>query len=170
MEVLIADPAKLISKYQAKGLLLDANLLLLFVIGSNDPSLIGKRKLSQYLAEDFVILKAFVRTFAKLVTTPHILTEVSNLLGDYPENQKRRELFRSFARSMTLLQEEHAESQPAAERSEFVFLGLTDCVSAELADQFLVLSSDARMIVKLQEASLDALNFNHFRDELQNLV
>jgi hypothetical protein len=66
--------------------------------------------------------------------------------------------------------EEYHPSVRASARTEFIFLGLTDCVLADLAERFLILSNDVRMVVKLNEAGLDALNFNHYRDQLQMIA
>ena len=170
MEILIDDPRALIEKHRRAGLLLDSNLLLLFIVGLSEPSLIGRGKLSQYDKNDFAILHSFVSAFPTLVTTPHILTEVSNLLGDFPPTEKRRTCFMQFARLASAIQENLDGSRAAAQRAELPFLGLTDCAIAELADRFVILSNDARMVVKLHEAGRDAINFNHFRDELQRLV
>ena len=65
-------------------LLLDTNLLLLLFIGGKDISLIKKAKTpSAYTEEDYELLQEFAsrNRFANLLTTPHIITEVSNLLG-----------------------------------------------------------------------------------------
>ncbi len=170
MALLNTDPVALLQRYRLKGLLLDANLLLLHVIGSCDVGLIGREKLSQYTSEDFIILRAFVNTFSKLVTTAHILTEVSNLLGKSLGGKHRSLCYKAFAESIFMMQEEHQRSKDAAQRAEFHFLGLTDCAIANLAGHFFVLSTDALLVVKLQEAGLEAVNFNHYRDHLQRLV
>ena len=69
---------------QSSGvLLLDTNLLLLLFIGGKDTSFIKKAKtLSAYTEEDYELLQEFVslNRFTGLLTTPHIITEVSNLL------------------------------------------------------------------------------------------
>jgi hypothetical protein len=49
----------------------------------------------------------------------------------------------------------------AAQRPEFHFLGLTDSTLAIVSDQYLVITDDARLVKKLNESHLEALNFNH---------
>ena len=74
------DAAGLIEKHRARGVLIDANPLLLFLLGKTN-----KRRLRDFAAgnafeiEDFDLLEALVAHLGKLFTTPHVLTEVSNL-------------------------------------------------------------------------------------------
>ena len=79
---------KVISK--SRILLLDTNLLLLLFIGAKDPKLIAKaRTLKAFEESDYDLLEAIIRlNFTSLVTTPHIMTEVSNLLGKEREDIK----------------------------------------------------------------------------------
>jgi len=44
----------------------------------------------QYNAEDYHLLLRLKGVFKKAVTTPHVLTEVSNLTNDLPEKTKLR--------------------------------------------------------------------------------
>jgi hypothetical protein len=68
----------------SKTLLLDTNLLILLFIGSKDSLMISKaRTLSAFVEDDYDLLGKVINSnsFNSLVTTPHIMTEVSNLLG-----------------------------------------------------------------------------------------
>jgi hypothetical protein len=81
----------LIDRYKAKGILIDANLALLYLVGSYDLRLVGDgkyKKLSKYNAEDYHLLLRLKGVFKKAVTTPHVLTEVSNLTNDLPEKNE----------------------------------------------------------------------------------
>lgn len=168
---MILGPDEALKKYRRKGLLLDANLLLLLVVGRIDAQQIGKRKLSQYREEDWMILAKFVESFgSRLISTAHVLTEVSNLLSDWPLDSARARLFDSFKKMIEIVNEVPGDSGAASARAEFPFLGLTDCVLAQLTDSYLVLSDDARMVVKLNEAGLNAINFTYFREDLQRIV
>lgn len=158
----------LLDEYYAKGILLDANLQLLNLVGTYDIGMVGDgtyNKLSKYTPEDYGILTRLIRLFRRAVTTPHVLTEVSNLAGDLP-GSKRTECFIAFAKSLENLEELSVPSLEAARRQEFRFLGLTDSGLAEVCRRFLVVSDDARMIAILNRSGLDALNFNHLRGYL----
>lgn len=64
-----------------EGLLIDTNLLVLYVIGLHDQTRIEQNKrTSSYTKEDFDLLVNFTGYFKKVITTTNILTEVSNLL------------------------------------------------------------------------------------------
>ena len=68
----------LIDKYKAKGILIDANLALLYLVGNFDLRLVGDgkfNKLSNYKTDDYRLLLRLKNRFKKAVTTPHVLTE-----------------------------------------------------------------------------------------------
>ncbi len=79
-----SDPT---SAHHRQGLLIDSNLLLLLFVGQYDPTRIQKfKRTDQFTVGDYELLADYVEQFRELVTTPSILTEVSNLLGQLPEN------------------------------------------------------------------------------------
>ena len=68
----------LIDKYKSKGILIDANLALLYLVGSYDLRLVGDgkyKKLAKYNYEDYRLLLRLKNVFKKAVTTPHVLTD-----------------------------------------------------------------------------------------------
>jgi len=79
-----AGKASKIRKYQRSGVLVDTNLLLVYFIGLYDTAtgykLVNTFKYTKgnYGSEDFDALLAFLQDFRTVVTTPHILAEVSN--------------------------------------------------------------------------------------------
>jgi hypothetical protein len=54
----------------------------------------------------------------------------------------------------------------AAQRPDFHFLGLTDSALAIVSDQYLIVTDDARLVQKMTESGLEALNFSHLRRHL----
>jgi hypothetical protein len=155
----------LIDRYVTKGILIDANLALLYLVGSYDVRLIGDgkyNKLSKYVLEDYNLLLRLKKVFKKAVTTPHVLTEVSNLTNDLPE-QTKAECLKKFYEAFVEIDELTIPSLDAAQRPEFHFLGLTDSALAIVSDQYLIVTDDARLVKKLNESHLEALNFNHLR-------
>ncbi len=158
----------LLDAYQGRGLLLDSNLLLLLLVGYYNPALVGDaryKKLAKYTLQDLSILLRLASIFRVKVTTPYVLTKVSNLLGDLPEATKR-ECFRMFHSRLTTYTEQHTSSFILLERPEFTFLGLTDTALAELSSQYLVVSDDARMVNLLGKRGISTLNFSHLREHL----
>jgi hypothetical protein len=158
----------LLQKYKPLGILIDANLLLLYLVGSYDTHLIGDgkyNKLAKYTIEDFNILIRLKAIFAKSVTTAHVLTEVSNLTNDLPLYTKT-ECLSEFTEIFVDTDELTVPSFEVSKRPEFRYLGLTDSALAEMSNQFLVVTDDARLVAKLNESGLEALNFNHLREYL----
>ena len=158
----------LINKYKTKGILIDANLALLYLVGITDQRLIGDgkyNKLSKYNIDDYELLLRLKRVFKKAVTTPHVLTEVSNLTNDLPEKTKSACL-KKFYEAFVEIAELSIQSMDAAQRPEFHFLGLTDSALAHVSDQYLIVTDDARLVQKMSESGLEALNFSHLRGHL----
>lgn len=74
----------LVQKYRRKGILVDANLLVVLLVGKLGPEHLKNcraTKSNSFTPDDYSLLVQGVAKFDKLVTTPHILTEVSNLAG-----------------------------------------------------------------------------------------
>jgi len=156
----------LIQRHRKKGVLVDANLLLLFFVGLFDRTQIQrfKRTRQNYTPEDHDVLVRLLRFFDdKLLTTPNILTEVSNLSGQFGE-PIRSNYFKAFSRGISLLQEHYVESSRSAEAEHFVLMGLTDTAILSLASAgHLVLTDDFPLAQRLQKAGADVINFNHVR-------
>jgi len=119
-------------------------------------------KLSKYDVEDYHLLLRLKKAFKKAVTTPHVLTEVSNLINDLPEKTKA-ECLKKLHETFVEIDELVIPSMEAAQRPEFHFLGLTDSGLALVSNQFPIETDDARLVQKMNESGLEALNFNHLR-------
>lgn len=147
-------------------LLLDTNLLLLLFIGEKDVSLIKKAKtLSAYDEEDYELLREFadLNRFTSLLTTPHIITEVSNLLGKERDDITRvgREATVKF---LARCSERSDSSAQIASKHEFYRLGLTDVAIALAASTpAFILTADLTLYLHCASSGLDVANFNHVR-------
>ncbi len=156
---------------RSKTLLLDTNLLLLLFIGGKDLSLIQKAKtLSAFLEDDYDLLEEIVNhnSFNRLVTTPHIMTEVSNLLGK--ERDDIRELGREAMAEFISKCTEHTDSSAVlVSEPEFNRLGLTD-VAIAVASRLpaFVLTADLPLYLHVSSSGLEVENFNHIRQGAWN--
>jgi hypothetical protein len=158
----------LIERFRPSGVLIDTNLLLLFAIGQYDEGILQRRSFSRvagYTFEDFLLLQRLMSLFPKRVTTAHVLTEVSNWIGQLPEDQKIACL-RSFSQIFEQFVELEFDSLELALESKFAYLGLTDTAISKVAGEYLVLTDDARFVGHLNELGLEALNINHIRQEI----
>ncbi|NUO79552.1 hypothetical protein HUU05_05715 [candidate division KSB1 bacterium] len=155
---------KLLEIYRNRGLLLDANLLLLYVVGRCDIRAVTSFKRTKvFTPEDYDLLENFVRYFSNIVATPNILTEVSNFLNQLPDNIKV-EHFLEFADIIRSLNEKYVASAVLAIQPQFEKFGLTDfSIIAEARGKYLVLTDDFRLSNYLQSLQVDAINFNHIR-------
>ena len=158
--------ASLIIKYKTGNLLVDTNLLILYLVGRFNPQRISSFKRTQsYTLEDFLALKSLVSHFNSILTTPNILTEVSNLSFKLNE-QFQFQLFPSFHKLIASLNEEYVNSIAASEQESFNRFGLTDSIIVELAKRdCLILTDDFPLFGYLQSHRIDAINFNHIRSE-----
>jgi hypothetical protein len=157
--------ARVVERYRLRGVLLDTNILLLYLVGSFDQKRIARFKRTlAYSAEDYGLLLALLMRFRRIVTTPHILSEVNSLAGQFGE-PARAGLFELFARIIgDLLAEEYVASAAAAGIAQFPRLGLTDSgILCLVKDKYLVLTDDLKLCGHLEKAGIDVLNFNHLR-------
>lgn len=148
------------NNYRNKGILIDSNILLLFLVGTYNQSRIQNFKRTQkYNIEDFELLESFIKYFKKVVTTPNILTEVSNLCGNLPEIFKLE-----FAKQIEVLDEHYTPSLHISKLEHFKKYGLTDSGIINLVKgKYLVLSDDLPLVGYLTSKNIDTINFNHLR-------
>ena len=91
-----AELLLLIEKHRANGLLIDTNILLVLLVGRTNPKRIPEFQRTQSCtADEYELLERLVSQFKTIITTPHLLTEVSNL---DPLNGKERVKFQNLYR------------------------------------------------------------------------
>jgi hypothetical protein len=157
------DP--LIRKYRAKGVLIDTNLLLPLVVGGFNPEHLHKcRGTKNFTPGDFEMLRKFVGWFDLLITTPHILTEVSNLALKLPETLHSDILVAFRVLLNGPIRERHHPCRELANDQAFLRFGLTDTAIAMVAPgKYLVLTDDLALFGVLAKRGVDVLNFNRIR-------
>lgn len=148
-----------------RGLILDANLLLLLVVGSASKKYISRHKrLRAYSETDFDLLIKIISNAPTILVTPNTLTETSNLIG-YIDKPARIKIFEVFSAYIRLADERYCESRQAVTRKEFVRLGLTDSVLLhETTDSFILLTADLDLYLAALNEGCPVQNFNHLRE------
>lgn len=148
------------------GYFLDANLLVLLVVGSESRELIPKhRRLEHHSEEDFDILLELLENADRLYVTPNTLTETSNLLGQHREPE----------RSLLMIRLHHlihdsseivVASVDVSSNSKYQRLGLADAALLELATKETpVLTVDFGLyLAGLESGEERAVNFTHYRN------
>jgi hypothetical protein len=155
---------QLIRKHIEKGILIDSNLLLLYFMGEFDLAQIGQfKRTRQFTVQDFDLIRKLISLARRIVTTPNILTEVSNLASQLPESVRSRFLERLNQR-LEVLAEEYCPSVTGCAHPYFSRCGLTDAVIMQIAqNQYLVVTEDFRLAGLISQSGIDVINFNHIR-------
>ncbi len=148
-----------------KAVALDANLLVLLVIGLADRRYIAVHKRSKGFSDtDFDLLTTLISESAEVLVTPNALSEASNLLRQIGEPAKS-EIGQAFLRLIRNTREIYVRSLDASSRTEFLRLGLSDNVLLEVSkNDIVILSTDLDLYLAATAAGYTALNFNHERD------
>jgi hypothetical protein len=104
----------LLKPYIGKPAILDTNILLLHWCASFDRGLINTfKRLNSFEQDDLDLLAETLKLFSVLRTTPHILTEVSNLANSLPKWRKE-DWSEHFSRQIKMIPEEWIPAQSIA--------------------------------------------------------
>ena len=159
------------------GWFIDANLLVLLIVGATGRHLIPKHKrLRAFLEDDYDrLLQELARTKPPAATaepttvgavrvTPNTLTEASNLLAQHDEPERSQ-----FFRTLRILIENSTEtvvaSADASRSSAFPRLGLTDAALMEVVSpETPLLTVDLPLYLAVAERDhRAAVNFRHLQ-------
>jgi rRNA-processing protein FCF1 len=154
--------AKACSTY---GVVIDSNLLIVLLIGLHDKNQISKSNLtSGFTEDDFEVIRNVAWKSVKVIITPHILAELSNLLVDRTRG-KRGEILHSpyLEKTIGLLreaEEKYISKNDIIDCEESPRLGFTDLAVAQVAakTKCAVLTNDGELYEKLVEMSCAVAN------------
>ena len=147
----------LVQRHKNRGVVIDTNLLLLYVIGLSGVIRIQDfKRTNQFTDDDFRTISHFVKVFGKILTTPNILTEVNSLSNQLKNHQKPR-CYDSFNQCLQhLFEERYLESTMIGPLRTFSKFGLTDAGTIQLAEeQHLILTDDFQMANYLESNGRD---------------
>lgn len=157
--------AAVVGKYRQVGILLDTNVLLLFLVGTLDRHRVATfRNTRKYAAEDYDVISLIVDQFTRIVTTPHVLAEGGNLAGQMADPDRTR--LREILRALIQASDERMVSGSVGTAEEgYLRLGLTDAAIAVVANggAVPVMTDDFGLYSHLSRTGRVAINFNHFR-------
>ena len=148
------------------GLLVDTNLLVLFIVGSVNRNRIEQfKRTRKYTKADYALLIRVLEGFKQLHTIPHVLAEVSNLT-DLParERHRAREILKA---TVSALDEAQIPSVRASGDRLYGRHGLVDAAIAAVAREHncAVLTDDLDLYLSLSRDGVQAFNFTHLRAE-----
>ena len=151
-----------LKQYIGKPVILDSNLLLFHWCAGFDPGLVTSfKRLNSFQEEDIELLSETLKVFSVLRTTPHVLTEVSNLANSLPEWVKE-DWSEFFSKQIQVISEEWTSAATIA-TGKFMWLGLTDAALAALAKTHVIFTLDFPLANSLESQGLNVINFTHLR-------
>ncbi len=160
---------QLFARHLGKNILLDSNLLLVFLSGALGARFFRRfKRVGDYKMEDYELLVRFMKSFTVLLTTPHILTEVSNLANSLPESYKQdwylnlAALIASEQQPMGM-RENWTPAIDLVESPDFVAFGITDVALSKLSEEALLVTDDYRLSGTLKSRGIPVLNFRDLR-------
>ena len=155
----------LLSKYHSKGIIIDTNILLLYLVGTVNQERISRfKRTAQFTPKYYDLLIELTNNFVKVVATPNILTEVNSLANQLGEPE-RSKCLRTFAWLVSNIEEEYIKSSVITNHELFSRFGLADCGIMLLAkNKYLVLTDDLKLYLQMNSLGIDAINFNNLRD------
>lgn len=144
-----------------KAVIIDANLLVLLVVGKLDRRLISRHKRTRaYDDNAYEILVRYLKRFGKIIVTPNVLTETSNLLED-GKDPRALGILKDFVAS---LDERFIPSERAVAQPHFERLGLTDAGLLDTwASDSVLLTADLDLYIAATQLQRTAINFTHLR-------
>jgi hypothetical protein len=151
---------KLLQKYRQKGLLVDTNLALLYIVGSFDINLIRTfKRTAMFSEDDFQRVSKFIDYFDLKITTPHVLTEVSDFIDNQEYLQTVLKVYIENAKEIFL------ESLELSKKETFLKFGLADTsVTYSAKDNYLIFTDDRPLYGFLVNSKIDAVNLDQIRE------
>lgn len=148
-----------------RALFLDTNLLLLLLAGITAPDRLTRlKRLEAYTLDDFELLHQIVRQASRVVTTPNVMTEVTNLT-DWWDPTLRREVHRSLRIALDSWLETYVSSKLASREEAFERLCFSDCAAAIACSDggLQALTVDVDLYLELSRRGVECMNFHHLR-------
>lgn len=149
----------LVIKYKNKGVLIDTNILLLFLVGSLDLNLIrGFKRTANFTENDFDLISNFIKHFKLIITTPHVLTEVSDFIDNRQDLQLALKIY------IEKMKEIYLESLELSKKETFLKFGLADTsVTYAARDSYLIFTDDRPLYEFLINSRIDAVSLDQIR-------
>ncbi len=150
-------------RYQSHSAVIDTNLVLLLLVARVDQTLLLRyKRVQMFTNRDISLLHQVLKSFREICTTPNVLTEVSNFLGQAP-TYAQTPLKKEFAVYIESKKEIYTPSADLVVRQSFFNFGLTDCTLEDASAEHTVITTDHRLAGKIQKMGRRAINFNHAR-------
>lgn len=154
-----------------RSLLIDTNLLVLFIVGLVNVKRIPIfKRTDKYTADDFELLVTFSEQFKTFYTLPHVMAEVSNLTD--LTGIERNFALEVIKDKLQLYVKEPISSLQAARGAHYLRLGLVDAAIIHAAEKTRchVVTDDLALYLALSERNLPVDNFSHLRAQDRGFI
>lgn len=147
--------------------IIDTNLLVLLIVGKTSERFVSTHKrTSSYTVDDFILLDLILSDAAKIIVTPNILSETSNLIRQSSEPGRGQiiEFFKFFVENVC---EIYLESAAVIENKSFKRLGLTDASILSVQEKDVtILTDDLDLYLASDALGKTVINFSHAREQM----
>lgn len=151
----------------SKTYIIDTNLLVLLIVGKTSKRFVSTHKrTSSYTVDDFILLDLILSDASKIIVTPNILSETSNLIRQFSEPGRGQiiEFFKFFVENVC---EIYLESVVVIESKSFNRLGLTDASILSVQEKdTIILTDDLDLYLTSDALGKTVINFSHAREQM----
>ena len=161
-----------VDKYRRKGIIIDTNVMLVYIVGIYDHNYLPKfNKTRGYDREVFEYIYSVLAQFRRHIITPHILTELSNLSPKIRDNKQGKKIavyFDVFRRVLERTNEEYINKGQVLNSTLLPKLGITDLTIVEAAEKYkcLVFTDDGPATGYMRHKGIEVLYLKEIRTAL----
>lgn len=141
-------------------------MLVLFVIGSVDPTLLGvAKRVKEYRPSDYDLVYTYTSLFSEVILLPNTISEASNLL-DHLKGERRELCMERLALLAKGSTERYVASVFAMEQPEYMVLGVADAaVLCALESDTYLLTADRELYLAALYRNCEAQYFPELREQ-----
>lgn len=139
-------------------------MLVVFVVGSVDPKLLGvAKRVKEYRPSDYDLIYAYLSLFSEVVLLPNTISEASNLL-DHLKGERRELCMERLALLAKGSSERYVASVLAMEQPEYMALGVADAaLLCALERDTYLLTADRELYLAALYRNCEAQYFHELR-------
>ena len=153
---------ELFGKYRQKGIFIDTNILVLYIVGTINPAFIKRfnRGKNDFDENDFILISEFIESFETKITSPQILSEVSNFLDE------KADFCIGLKEYIERSEEKYIKSEDLTKSPCFLKFGLADTSIVEVSkNTYLIFTDERPLFGYLVNEGIDAINFEWLKSE-----
>jgi rRNA-processing protein FCF1 len=158
---------QLVRRFHRKGIVVDTNMLLVYLVGlCHRPSVAQVLPSRAYSTRDFDLLSGILQRFSRIIVTPAVLSQVSDLAGNRLDGVRLAALRQLMATRLpgSSFSERLVPLNVVTDAGSFVPFGFADATIETIASEgFPVFTDDAALYDYLARRGAKVFNYNHVR-------